>query len=147
MASGLGFPADDNRKWAFNLTKEIFSLRGERNGKETMICSRCSHLPPDQRGTDWQLQLAGTTKAKVHLAVYCVGLDPVRNPEDDKLRHALLISLSESSMTSKKAKVLCETAPSLSLFELWSFGLYFSSGWLRRRVFSRTFRPQGTTRG
>ena len=101
-------PVAAKKKWAFNLAKDMFSTRGERNGKETMICSRCSHLPPEQRGTDWQLQLAGTTKAKVHLAVYCNGLDPANNSEDDDLRHTLLISLSESSMTSKKAMAACK---------------------------------------
>eukprot|EP00873_Tetraselmis_striata_P014096 jgi/Tetstr1/434360/TSEL_023464.t1 len=97
--------------WATHLVKAIYSERGRAaTGAETMVCNRCSHLPEKDRGTKWAVPLNGFTKAKAHLALFCTGLQPDSNEQDAQLRQTLLLTLSDSQLTTKKAKKHREAA-------------------------------------
>ncbi len=84
--------------------KDIFSVRLTRNGKETMVCSRCFELQEQQRGRDWQLVLTGVTKAKEHVAVYCPGMKAATYSEDARLCHSLLLDMQKpgSALAAEK---------------------------------------------
>mmetsp|Transcript_38380 Transcript_38380/g.97159 ORF Transcript_38380/g.97159 Transcript_38380/m.97159 type:complete len:209 (+) Transcript_38380:336-962(+) len=110
-SNGGGASSGSGEAWATHLVKAIYSERGRAaTGAETMVCNRCSHLPEKDRGTKWAVPLNGFTKAKAHLALFCTGLQPDSNEQDAQLRQTLLLTLSDSQLTTKKAKKHREAA-------------------------------------
>ena len=100
-----------SKDWACAYVKEIFALRGDRNGKPVMMCSHCMELPEKDRFTDRQLQLTGITKAKLHVALGCPWLKVDSNIEHKQLRHTILVNISQKSVTTKKGLRLCGCPP------------------------------------
>ena len=103
---GLSIPA----KQAHADVVDIFHIRDKRNGKDVMRCSRCDGVAEKGRGKNFQVNLNCITKAKEHVAVYCPEIRPTVNSSDAKLRHTLLINMTEKQVQSLSSagKSLCE---------------------------------------
>ena len=72
------------KEMAHKQAAEIFSAKSTTDkGASVMSCTRCDHLPDKDRGAYHRVaNPSGLTKAKEHLAVYCKGLRPEMNSED-----------------------------------------------------------------
>ena len=94
--------------WASARVREIFSIPGQRNGRETIQCNRCVEIDSEKdRSTDWRVFTSQITRAKVHIATSCSGIHPIQNDLDRKLSHELLLSLNESAMVNARGRDMC----------------------------------------
>lgn len=96
---GLSIP----QKQAHDDVAAIFHIRDKRNGKDVMRCSRCETVNEKGRGKNFVVNLNCITKAKEHIVVYCPEIRPEVNSADAKLRHTLLISMSDKQVESLSA--------------------------------------------